>query len=51
MNLKRLLFLLTEYSEELNAVDIDFLNKVVEVLNKLQSDEEVQAATVPRGCD
>lgn len=40
MELKNLLFSLTEYSVELEKLDAEFMDRVVHILNLIQSNEQ-----------
>ena len=51
MVLAKLLFLLTEYEDELQKLDPEFMDRVVAIVNKIQSNEQKQIADLPRGGD
>lgn len=49
MELKSLLFSLTEHSEQIYKLDAEFMDRVVHMLNKIQTDEEDEVATLSGG--
>lgn len=51
MLLAKLLYVLTDYADELKKLDPEFIDRVVAIINKIQTNEQRQIAALPRAGD